>query len=80
MGEKDLLTKLSKIENSINEMRIDISYLKNAVNNIISLLDSNITTFKDTFLQKDVIIYESLNEIKVLLNEILNILYTQKIS
>jgi len=72
--------KLSKIENSINEMRIDISYLKNAVNNIISLLDSNITTFKDTFLQKDIIIYESLNEIKVLLNEILNILYTQKIS
>lgn len=80
MGEKDLLMKLSKIENSINEMRIDISYLKNAVNDIISLLNSNSTTFKDTFLQKDIMIYESLNEIKVLLNEILNILYKQKIS
>lgn len=68
--------KLSNIERSVEEMKIDISYLKNHVDGIIDFMNSN--QLRNELLQRDMVIYELLNEIKILLNEILNILLNKK--
>ncbi|MEM0085228.1 MAG: hypothetical protein QW743_07775 [Candidatus Methanomethylicia archaeon] len=76
MGGKELSIKLSNIERSVEEMKIDISYLKNHVDGIIDFMNSN--QLRNELLQRDMVIYELLNEIKILLNEILNILLNKK--
>ncbi len=68
--------KLSNIERSVEEMKIDISYIKNHVDGIIDFMNSN--QLRNELLQRDMVIYELLNEIKILLNEILNILLNKK--
>ncbi|MEM1549041.1 MAG: hypothetical protein QXO74_00875 [Candidatus Methanomethylicia archaeon] len=76
MGGKELSIKLSNIERSVEEMKIDISYIKNHVDGIIDFMNSN--QLRNELLQRDMVIYELLNEIKILLNEILNILLNKK--
>jgi len=71
-----LSIKLSNIERSVEEMKIDISYIKNHVDGIIDFMNSN--QLRNELLQRDMVIYELLNEIKILLNEILNILLNKK--
>ncbi|MEM2136384.1 MAG: hypothetical protein QXI93_00300 [Candidatus Methanomethylicia archaeon] len=76
MGDKDILLKLSKLESYMEEIRIDIGYLKNIINNLVDSLSSN--NLRNEMLQRDMIIYEALNEMKIAVNEILNILYEKR--
>lgn len=76
MSGKELPIKLSNIERSIEEIKIDISYLKNNVDGIIDFINSN--QLRNELLQRDMVIYELLNEVKILLNEILNVLLNKK--
>lgn len=76
MNGKELPIKLSNIERSIEEIKIDISYLKNNVDGIIDFINSN--QLRNELLQRDMVIYELLNEVKILLNEILNVLLNKK--
>ncbi|MCS7097040.1 MAG: hypothetical protein NZ926_00945 [Candidatus Methanomethylicia archaeon] len=74
--DKNLIAKVSKIESLIEEIKIEIFYIKNSLEKIMGYITSN--NIKSELIQRDVIMHTSINEVKLLLNEILNILYYKK--
>jgi predicted LPLAT superfamily acyltransferase len=71
LGDKEILAKLFKMESSIEEVKMDVAYIKNAISELIDFMKSN--SIGNELLQRDMIIYESLTELKIILNEILDV-------
>lgn len=71
LGDKEILAKLFKMESSIEEVKMDVAYIKNAISELIDFMKSN--SIGNELLQRDMIIYESLMELKIILNEILDV-------
>jgi len=71
LGDKEILAKLFKIESSLEEVKINVAYIKNAISELVDFMKSNF--IGNELLQRDMIMYESLTELKIILNEILDV-------
>gem|GEM_PF-1449925 len=70
LGDKEILAKLFKIESSLEEVKINVAYIKNAISELVDFMKSN--SIGNELFHRDMIIYESLTELKIILNEILD--------